>query len=87
MADSETPDELDTDQRRELLTVLTTEHSNLQAARSAGVVEANARMTSFFAALSGSPVAIALIAQVKSLRHLLTPVVLVLAGTVLTWAC
>jgi hypothetical protein len=80
---SEKRDELDSDRRRELLTVLTAEHSNLQAARSAGVVEANSRTMSFFAALSGLLVALALVAQVEQLRDVLIPIAIVLAWTVL----
>ena len=75
--------ELDVDGRRELLTIMTAEHSNLQAARSAGVVESNSRTTSFFAALSGSLVTLALLAQVESLSAILVPIALVIATTVL----
>jgi hypothetical protein len=77
------PDELDSDRRREILMVLTSEHSNLQAARNAGILEANGRTTSFFAALSGALVALALIAQVQAMRDVLIPVAFVLAWTVL----
>jgi hypothetical protein len=77
------PMSFDADGRRELLTVLTAEHSNLQAARSAGVVEANGRTTAFLAALSGSLVALALVAQVQSLGEFIGLIALVLAATVL----
>ena len=65
------------------MTVLTAEHANLQAARSASVVESNGRTTSFFAALSGSLVTLALLAQVQSLNEILVPIALVIAATVL----
>ena len=81
--DGTAPVALDADGRRELLTVLTAEHSNLQAARSAGVVEANGRTTAFLAALSGSLVALALVAQVESLAESIDVIALVLAATVL----
>lgn len=74
---------LDADGRRELLTVLTAEHSNLQAARSAAVVEANGRTTAFLAALSGSLVALALVAQVQAVDEFIGLIALVLAATVL----
>jgi hypothetical protein len=74
---------LDIDGRRELLMILTAEHSNLQAARSAGVVEANGRTTAFLAALSGSLVALALVAQVQVLGEFIGLIALVLAATVL----
>jgi hypothetical protein len=74
---------LDADARRELLTVLTAEHANLQAARSAGMLEANGRTTAFFAALSGSLVALALGAQVPSLAGLLAGIATLLVVTVL----
>ena len=77
------PVRLDVDARRELLTVLTAEHANLQSARSVGVIEANGRTTAFFAALSGSLVAIALLAQVRALDAILAWVAIVLAATVL----
>jgi len=83
VVDVATPTPLDADARRELLTVLTAEHSNLQAARSAGVVEANGRTTAFLAALSGSLVALALVAQVQSLGEFIGAIALVLAATVL----
>ena len=81
--DQAAPATLDPDARRELLTVLTAEHSNLQAARSAGVVEANGRTTAFLAVLSGSLVALALVAQVQSLGESIGLIALVLAATVL----
>jgi hypothetical protein len=81
--DGTTPAALDADGRRELLTVLTAEHSNLQAARSADVVEANGRTTAFLAALSGSLVALALAAQVESLGETLGLIALVVAATIL----
>ena len=83
MSDRATDPELDSDSRRELLTVLTAEHANLQAARSAGVVEASGRTTAFLAARSGSLVALALAAQVQSLAEILVPIALLLAATVL----
>lgn len=83
LVDRASPAGLDADGRRELLTVLTAEHSNLQAARSAGVVEANGRTTAFLAALSGSLVALALVAQVESLAESIDLIALVLAATVL----
>jgi hypothetical protein len=81
--DTAAPVAIDADGRRELLTVLTAEHSNLQAARSAGIVEANGRTTAFLAALSGSLVALALVAQVESLAESINVIALVLAATVL----
>ena len=81
MPETELLDLVDTDRRRELLTVLTAEHSNLQAARSTGVAEASGRTTSFFAALSGALVALALVAPVEALRPMLPPVAFVFAMT------
>ena len=69
------------DRRRDIVNVLTAEHSNLQAARSAGVAEMSGRTTSFFAALSGTLVALALVAQVETLQDVLLPVALVLTST------
>jgi hypothetical protein len=80
--ESEVGQELDSDSRRELLTVLTAEHSNLQSARSTGVAEANSRTTSFFAALSGALVALALVFQVEALRDALLPIAFVFTLTV-----
>lgn len=81
--DRTTPATLDADSRRELLTVLTAEHANLQAARSAGVVEANGRTTAFLAALSGSLVALALVAQIPSMDDVIGVIALIFAATVL----
>ena len=83
MSDRDTHPDLDPDGRRELLTILTAEHANLQAARSAGIIEGSGRTTAFLAALSGALVALALAAQVQSLVEVLAPIALLLAATVL----
>ena len=69
------------DRRRDIVNVLTAEHSNLQAARSAGVAEMNGRTTSFFAALSGALVALALVSQVETLQDVLLLVAVLLTFT------
>src|SRR5688572_8358676 len=51
----------------EILQILITEHSNLQAARSATVFEANGRTNLFLSAVSSSLIALAFIAQVSAL--------------------
>ena len=76
VADSEAALKSAADRRRDIVNVLTAEHSNLQAARSAGVAEMTGRTTSFFAALSGALVALALVSQVETLRDVLLLVAL-----------
>lgn len=51
----------------DLLLILTTEQSNLQAARSGTIYESGSRISGFLALLSGSLVALALVGQVSHL--------------------
>ena len=51
----------------EILQILITEHSNLQAARSATIFEANGRTTLFLGAVSSSIVALAFIGQMSEM--------------------
>jgi hypothetical protein len=81
VADTEVALKSAADRRRDIVNVLTAEHSNLQAARSAGVAEMNGRTTSFFAALSGTLVALALVSQVEALRDVLLLAAVVFAFT------
>jgi hypothetical protein len=56
-------------QGREILQILITEHSNLQAARSATIFEANGRTNLFLGAVSSSIVALAFIGQMSELSR------------------
>src|SRR5690242_19976866 len=51
----------------DLLLILTTEQTNLQAARSGTIYESGARISGFLALLSGSIVALALVGQISHL--------------------
>ena len=51
----------------EILQILITEHTNLQAARSATIFEANGRTTLFLGAVSSSIVALAFIGQMSEM--------------------
>src|SRR5688572_9912000 len=53
----------------EILQILITEHTNLQAARSATVFEANGRTTLFLGAVSSSVVALAFIGQMSEMGN------------------
>jgi hypothetical protein len=60
-------DDADATSEANLLLILTTEQSNLQAARAGTIYEAGSRISGFLALLSGSIVALALVGQVSHL--------------------
>lgn len=60
-------DATDSDQKRDALQILITEHNNLQAIRSATIFESNGRTTLFLSAVSSSLVALAFIGQTSQM--------------------
>jgi hypothetical protein len=69
--------------RPELVTILTTEHYNLQTLRVGTISESSGRLSAFLSALSGAVVALALVAQVSQFGEAFRIAALIILPTVL----
>lgn len=76
-------DRLSDDQRQQMLQVMTTEHSVLQAGRSATIFETGGRTAVFLGTVSSALVALALVGQISRLGTAFSVFLLVLLPTLL----
>jgi len=77
----ENQDQLSDDQRQKMLQFMTTEHSALQAGRSATIFETGARIAAFLGTVSSALVALAFVGQVSTLGTAFFAFALVLLPT------
>src|SRR5215207_4316631 len=77
----ENQDQLSDDQRQKMLQFMTTEHSALQAGRSATIFETGARIAAFLGTVSSALVALAFVGQISRLGTAFFAFALVLLPT------